>query len=212
LLAALWLLKRTDLFIRFVQYGIGTPAPISSLSDQFDGSLSLIWADGTNGTGSPSADDIMAHITQGFTSSQLNAVEKAVTPDEIPSFCPQNFNLFSECFAAVAFNYLPTAANDTNPIDYTIRADGGLFHIDVVRHTSDFEKKVLPLQWAVDKVCIMFPCASCISLNTAYRQSLSSELGHKSQLLSSGLSHKKQTKSRAQILDLVSALVHTVQS
>jgi len=209
LLAALRLLKRTDSFTRFVQYGIGTPVPISSLSDQFDLSLSLIWADGTNGTGSPSADDIMAHITQGFTSSQLNAVKKATTPDEIPSFCPQNFNLFSECFAAVAFNHLPTSANDTNPIDYTIRADGGLFHVDVVRHTSDFEKRVLPLQWAIDKVGIAFPCASCISLDAAYRRSLSLELDHKSQLLSSGLSHKKQTKSRAQIPDLVGALAHT---
>ena len=94
----------------------------------------------------------MAHITQSFTSSQLNAVKRAATPDEIPSFCPQNFNLFSECFAAIAFNHLPTSANDTNPVDYTIRADGGLFHIDVVHHTSDFEKRVLPLQWAVDQV------------------------------------------------------------
>jgi hypothetical protein len=172
-----------------------------SLSDQFDGSLSLIWADGTNGTASPSADDIMAHMTQGFTSSQLNAVKKAATPDEIPSFCPQNFNLFSECFAAVAFIHLPTSANDTNPIDYTIRADGGLFHIDVVHHTSDFEKKILPLQWAVDKVGLCFRATSVFLLNTTYRRLLSSELDHKCQLLLSGLSRKRRIRSRVLIPD-----------
>lgn len=98
----------------------------------------------------------MARVTQGFTSSQLDAVKKVNTPGEIPSLCPQNFNLFSECFAAVAFNYLPTSNGDTKSIDYTIRADGGLFHIDVIRHTSDFEKKILPLQWAVDEVRLFF--------------------------------------------------------
>ena len=144
---------------------MGTPAPVSSLSSQFDGSLSLIWADGTNGTGSPSANDIMAHITQGFTRSQLNAVKKAATPNDIPVFCQQNFNLFSQCFGAVAFNYLPTSTNDTNPINYTIRADGGLAFIDVVHHSSDFEKRIMPLQWAVDQVNLLPYHCFCIPLN-----------------------------------------------
>lgn len=102
--------------------------------------------------GFPSPDDIMAHVTSGFTSRQLQAVRKVSSPDDIPSACPQNFNLFSQCFAAVAFNVLPTSANDTTPYDYTIRADGGLFHIDVVKHTSDYERRILPLQWALDSV------------------------------------------------------------
>jgi hypothetical protein len=147
----------------------------------------------------------MAHVTRGFTSSQLNAVKKAATPGDILSFCPQNFNLFSECFAAVAFNYLPTSANDTNPIDYTIRADGGLLHIDVVHHTSDFEKRVLPLQWAVDQVGVELHRDFSVPLSGTCRRSSSSGLGHKCQLLLSGHSHNKQTRSRARPLDLVSS-------
>jgi len=136
-------------------YGIGTPTPVRSLPNVFDGSIALIWADDTNGTASPSPNDIMTHITSGFSQRQLAAVKKVASTDDIPAACPQNFNLFSECYAAVAFNSFPTSdANDSLPINYTIRADGGLFHIDVIRHTSDYELRVLPLQWAVDKAII----------------------------------------------------------
>ena len=127
--------------------------PVPRLIDVFDGSLALVWADGTNGTGSnPSASDIISHITSGFSSKQLSAVRKLDSPENIPSTCPQNFNLFSECFAAVAFNSLP-GPSQSLPLNYTLRADGGLFHIDVTRHNSDYEKRLLPLQWAVDSVC-----------------------------------------------------------
>lgn len=136
------------------QYGIGQPIPVFTLSSQFDGSAALIWADGTDGTSSPTPDQIMARITTGFDQSQLNAIRKVDSPADIPAQCPQNFNLFSECFAAVAFNNIPGNGNASNPVNYTIRADGGLFHIDVVRHTSDFEKKILPLQWAIDEAII----------------------------------------------------------
>ena len=120
--------------------------------DVYDGSLALVWADGTNGTGSnPSAHDIISHITRGFNAKQLGAIRQLDSPADIPSACPQNFNLFSECFAAVAFNSFPRP-NDSLPLNYTLRADGGLFHIDVTKHTSDYEKRVLPLQWAVDSV------------------------------------------------------------
>jgi ATP-binding cassette subfamily A (ABC1) protein 3 len=134
------------------QYGIGSSVPIASIGDVFDGGLRLVWADGTNGTGVPSPDSIMSYVTSGFTKSQLTAIQQVATPADIPSACPQNFNLFSECFAAVAFNNIPAFGNDTNPINYTIRADGGLGHIDVVGHNSDFERRILPLQWAIDKV------------------------------------------------------------
>ena len=94
----------------------------------------------------------MAHITRDFTESQLNAVRQVDSPADIPTECPQSFNLMSGCFAAIAFNNIPAQGNATNPVNYTIRADGGLFHIDVVNHASDFEKRILPLQWAVDQV------------------------------------------------------------
>ncbi|TBU26630.1 P-loop containing nucleoside triphosphate hydrolase protein [Dichomitus squalens] len=135
-------------------YGLGTSIPVPRLVDVFDGSLALVWADGTNGTGTnPSAHDIISHMTSGFSSKQLRAVRQLESPDDIPSACPQNFNLFSECFAAVAFNSLP-GPDGTLPLNYTLRGDGGLFHIDVTKHSSDYEKRLLPLQWAVDSAII----------------------------------------------------------
>ena len=142
------------------QYGLGTAVPVPRLADVFDGSLALVWADGTNGTGSnPSAHDIISRITTGFSSKQLSAVRQLDSPADIPTACPQNFNLFSECFAAVAFNSLP-GPNGSLPLNYTLRADGGLFHIDVTKHNSDYEKRLLPLQWAIDSVCALVGDAS----------------------------------------------------
>ncbi|KAF4573510.1 hypothetical protein EYR36_008028 [Pleurotus pulmonarius] len=132
--------------------GLGTAVPIPTLRDTYDASLAFVWADGTNGTNSPRPEEIMARVTAGFSDRQLSNVKKAASVADIPKLCPQNFNLFSECFVAIAFNDIPESLDD--PINYTIRADAGLFHIDVERHTSDFEQRVLPLQWAVDEAII----------------------------------------------------------
>ncbi|KAH8119799.1 P-loop containing nucleoside triphosphate hydrolase protein [Phellopilus nigrolimitatus] len=135
-------------------FGLGQPVPVASLKDKIDGSLALYWVDGTNGTGSPSPSDIMTHVTSGFSSSQLRVVHQVNSQVDIVQACPQNFNLFSECFAAVTFDALPASANDSAPLNYTIMVDGGLLHIDVVKHTSDYEERVLPLQWAIDSAII----------------------------------------------------------
>ncbi|KAJ7239752.1 hypothetical protein B0H12DRAFT_1204157 [Mycena haematopus] len=136
----------------FLAYGIGDPIPVYSLHQQFHRAGTLVWADATDGTSQPSPTDIMAQITTGFSASQLGAVKKASSALELPFECPQNFNGFSECYAGIVFYDIP--ADATKPINYTILADSGLFHIDVVRHTSDFETRVLPLQWAVDQAII----------------------------------------------------------
>ncbi|TFK69897.1 P-loop containing nucleoside triphosphate hydrolase protein [Pluteus cervinus] len=133
-------------------YGMGEPIPVFSLSSQFDGSLALLWADGTSGTSNPTPDAIMSHITAGFSQHQLNAVQKVASPADIITSCPQNFNGFSECFGAVTFDAIPT--DPTQSINYTISADEGLSYVDVIRHKSDFEKRILPLQWAVDQAII----------------------------------------------------------
>ncbi|KZT22614.1 hypothetical protein NEOLEDRAFT_1071005 [Neolentinus lepideus HHB14362 ss-1] len=136
-------------------YGIGSPVPIRSLTEAFDGSMALVWADGTSGSShSPTPEDIMSHITRGFNRHQMGAVKRVDTPDDIPSACPQNFNLYSECFAAIAFNSWPTSENSSLPMNYTIRADAGLVHIDAVKHLSDYELRLLPLQFAVDQAII----------------------------------------------------------
>ena len=134
------------------QFGLGTAVPVRSLASAYDGKLALVWADGTNGTGShPSAEEIIAHVTRGFTGRQLGGVRRLADPSAIPGACPQNFNLFSECFAAVAFNSLP-GPGGALPLNYTLRADAGLFHVDVAKHRSDYEQRLLPLQWAIDSV------------------------------------------------------------
>ncbi|GLB43544.1 putative ABC-2 family transporter protein [Lyophyllum shimeji] len=134
--------------------GIGEPVSVFSLQEQFDGRSTLIWADGTDGTSVPSPSDIMSRITASFTHAQLKAVKKVGSPADIPFACPQNFNFLSECFAAVAFNDIPANTSTGKPVNYTIRADAGLTFIDVIRHASDFEKRILPLQWAIDQAII----------------------------------------------------------
>lgn len=135
-------------------FGIGSPISVFSLTEVLEPDFALLWADGTDGTSVPSPASIIARITQNFTTSQSAAVRQLDSPDDIPAACPQNFNLFSECFAAIAFYDIPANGSATNPINYTIRADAGLAHIDVVKHSSDFEKRILPLQWAIDQAII----------------------------------------------------------
>ena len=94
----------------------------------------------------------MAHITSGFNEYQLSAVRQVASPADITSNCPQNFNLISQCYAAISFNYLPVSPTDTTPIDYTISADAGLIYVNVYSHTSDFETRILPFQLAIDEV------------------------------------------------------------
>ena len=156
------------------QFGLGTAVPVQSLASAYDGKLALVWADGTNGTGTnPSAEEIIARITRGFSSRQLAGVRRLESPGAIPAACPQNFNLFSECFAAVAFNSLP-GPDGALPLNYTLRADAGLFHVDVVKHSSDYEQRLLPLQWAIDSVrpfVFVFPLVLAVYVCVARRLS-----------------------------------------
>lgn len=94
----------------------------------------------------------MSRVTSDFTDKQMAFVHQVATKNDIVQACPQNFNLFSECFAAVSFDALPFLGNETRTLNYTIFVDGGLFHIDVEKHSSDYEQRVLPLQWAIDSV------------------------------------------------------------
>ena len=147
-----------DLFLRIIlilrrQYGIGQPTPIPSLQDQFDGSHALVWVDATEGGGVPSPTELMAHITASFTPKQLNSVRQVASTRDA---CPQNFNLLSECFAGIVFYEIPANSSGLASVDYTIRADLGLNHIDVITHDSDFERRILPLQWAIDQVIFVY--------------------------------------------------------
>jgi ATP-binding cassette, subfamily A (ABC1), member 3 len=39
-------------------------------------------------------------------------------------------------------------------VNYTIQADAGLGYVNVEKHNSDVELRVLPLQWALDSAII----------------------------------------------------------
>ncbi|KAL0954635.1 hypothetical protein HGRIS_003590 [Hohenbuehelia grisea] len=133
--------------------GLGTAIPVLTLHDQYDASLKFIWADATSGTSSPSASQIVERISAGFNKAQFQRMKQVLNPADIETECQPNFKQISDCWAAVIFNDAPSNNNDTS-IAYTIRADGGLTFIDVTRHTSDVEQRILPLQWAIDQAII----------------------------------------------------------
>ena len=138
-----------------IQYGMGTITPVKPLLTQFDGSMSLIWTDTTNSTTFPTPKDIISHVMSSFTPSQLAAVKQVQGISELLSACPQNYNGVTPCFAAIEFVNAPSANTSdsvSGPMEYIIHAEAGLSRIDVVDHTSDFENRILPLQWAIDSV------------------------------------------------------------
>ena len=124
--------------------------PIAALADVYDPALALVWSDNTNGTTTPSVKDIMTRALTGFTKKQLGSVIQAQV-NQLGSVCEENFLGSSPCFAAVSFEGIP-AANGNQTLNYTIRADSGLRYIDVKNHKSDYERRILPLQWAIESV------------------------------------------------------------
>ncbi|KAH9937769.1 P-loop containing nucleoside triphosphate hydrolase protein [Epithele typhae] len=133
--------------------GLGSMVPIRALADAFDARRILLWSDDTNSTTAGfTADDVVARMTAGFSSKQLAAFHK-VTTEEIAGRCIENPNGKSGCFAAVTFEQLPARGNNQT-INYTIRVDDSTGFIDVKGHNSDYEVRVLPVQWAVDSAII----------------------------------------------------------
>ncbi|KAF7354426.1 hypothetical protein MVEN_01131600 [Mycena venus] len=122
----------------------------------------LVWVDTTDRNSSPSPTTIMARITSNFLTSQINAVKKVSTADEVLSECPQNFNGFSECYAALIFYDIPRD-NASAPIKYTIMGDSGLCRIDVKHHEGDYERRIMPLQWALDQVIMEMKSGTNVS-------------------------------------------------
>jgi hypothetical protein len=170
---AIFLATAQVLFNRINNYGLGTSVPIDSLQRQFDGQTKLVWADGSSlsSPSYPTPKDVIDRITANFTSTQLAAV-KEVKPGGIDSECPQNWNGVSPCFAAIEFSNIPNTNGSLllPNLYYTIYADLGLGYINVQKHTSDMEKRILPLQWEVDKV------ASIVKISLFFSSSDSSTL------------------------------------
>ncbi|KZV77822.1 hypothetical protein EXIGLDRAFT_634875 [Exidia glandulosa HHB12029] len=137
--------------------GLGTIVPIDQLATVFDPDSRFIWVDASNGTSTPPAQQLIDRLTRDFSERQKSKVERVENAADVAGACPQNFQLYSECYAALIIN--------PGTMNYTLRGDAGFFFVDVERHTSDFEKRVLPLQAAVDAVSPA--CPSCILLADA---------------------------------------------
>jgi len=148
-------------------------------------------------------------------------VQRLDEVDEVANRCPQNFNGFSECFAAIQIYSL-----GVGEVNYTIRADGvsqyilfllfvlkplpaaGLYRINVVNHNSDFEERVLPLQWAVDAVRLPLKQALQVHLaDQPRRQSSHYRPGKRLQRLWSGPILRKQMRNRILQSELVRGAV-----
>ncbi|KAJ7137918.1 hypothetical protein C8R44DRAFT_607470 [Mycena epipterygia] len=146
--AGIFLSEGQQFLTRPSDLGLGGPAAVRALQQEFKAGK-LIWVDGTDGNSQPSPTEIMTRITSGFSARQLNSVKQVSTTDEVIGECPQNFNGFSDCYLGVVFYDIPRNASD--PVNYTLMADYGLARIDVVHHTGDFETRMMPLQWAIDR-------------------------------------------------------------
>lgn len=147
---------------------MGTPVSLYHVEDHFDGSKPLVWVDTTDGSGYIKAQDIMSLVTAGFTTSkQRNAVLNVPTLESLFNICISNANGASGCFMALSFDGIPRADKaDNRAINYTLRGDGGAFFVDVARHTSDLETRLIPLQWAIDQVGLLFCSSRCDSTLT----------------------------------------------
>ncbi|KAJ7347934.1 hypothetical protein DFH08DRAFT_1001291, partial [Mycena albidolilacea] len=142
-------------------FGLGEPAAVRVLQQEFKAGK-LVWVDATDGNSEPSPTAIMARITSEFSTFQMNALKKVSTADQLINECPQNFNGFSNCYAAIVFNDIPRN-NASAPIQYTIMGDSGLKRIDVVHHNGDYERRVMPLQWAVDQAIMEMKSGTNVS-------------------------------------------------
>ncbi|KAG8955820.1 hypothetical protein FRC03_011029 [Tulasnella sp. 419] len=141
-----------DFLIRSGNLGLGTAVPIYPLKDVFGGKL--MWVDATGGGGSPSAVQIMSAMTDSFSPAQKAQVHSTSSKEDLIVACPSNFNGKSSCYAAIIFTAVPTPQNTSQPLQYSILSDPGLYHIDVKNHKGDVEKRLLPLQWAIDSTFI----------------------------------------------------------
>ena len=121
-----------------------------SFEDNFDGKLALVWIDNTTTPANPTPRAIIDRLAVNFNAYQRSAVQELAAADGLRDECQQNWSGTSPCYAAIWFNNVQAGSG---AIDYTLLVDEGLGDtIDVDGQKSDYQKRVLPIQWAIDKV------------------------------------------------------------
>ncbi|CAE7080467.1 unnamed protein product [Rhizoctonia solani] len=131
--------------------GFGSAAEIPLLGDVWT-SDTIYYVDNTGYTNSRVPSLISALIQySNLTPAQQSRLKRLGSPDDVQRACKSNFNMVSECFAVVIFDYVPYNPQDRSPLSYTIRADSGRTRVNVENNNSDAEKVLLPVQWAIDR-------------------------------------------------------------
>lgn len=134
-----------------MQLGFGSSIEIPSLADVWT-TDTIYYVDATYASRSR-VPGLISALTQlsGLSPEQESRLKPLASSEDVQRACPSNFNLISECFAVLIFDYVPSGPTDPYPLQYTIRIDGGRTAVDVEKHTSDYERVALPVQWAVDR-------------------------------------------------------------
>ncbi|KAK9480475.1 hypothetical protein V1514DRAFT_350346 [Lipomyces japonicus] len=141
--AFMWILGYArNLFVPAATYGVADPAPIQPLSEAI-GDRDFVYLM-QNGTVTPEVRQFMMNVTYGIPPSQVIELDD---PNDLLVACRQNLRGSSNCIGAVQWN---TFDLDLGYYNYTLRADAGLFGVHVDDHSSDVERYLLPVQWAVD--------------------------------------------------------------
>ncbi|KAK9322462.1 hypothetical protein V1517DRAFT_323218 [Lipomyces orientalis] len=143
----MWILGYArNLFVPAATYGVADPAPIRPLAEAI-GDRDFVYLM-ENGTVTPEVRMLMMNVTYGIPPEQVIELDD---PLELLTVCKQNLRGSSNCIGAVQWNsYDP----DNRVYNYTLRADAGLFRVKVDDHTSDVERYLLPVQWAVDSAIL----------------------------------------------------------
>ncbi|CAE6439054.1 unnamed protein product, partial [Rhizoctonia solani] len=131
--------------------GFGSAIDIPSLGDVWT-SDTIYYVDNT-GYSDSRVPALISALTQysNLSPAQQSRLKPLASPDDVQRACKSNFNMVSECFAVIIFDYVPYNPQDRSPLSYTIRADSGRSRVDVENNKGDAEKVLLPVQWAVDR-------------------------------------------------------------
>ncbi|KAK9324278.1 hypothetical protein V1517DRAFT_337094 [Lipomyces orientalis] len=132
-----------NLFVPRGQYGVADPAAVKQLSEVI-GNRKLVYLASTAGGLTSDMRKIMQTVTSGLPASQVIELND---PVDLLTVCKQNLRGSSTCYSAVEWHSFDF---ENRVYNYSLRADAGLGIVNVPDHTSDSERYLLPLQWAVD--------------------------------------------------------------
>ena len=137
--------------------GLGDAVSVRPLADTL--SSPLYWLQNTNtstqGAAAPfGAAEVMDVIISAMPADKQSLIRRVESDIDLGLACPQAFNGLSSCFGAVEFTNFTSAGQNLANVAYNLRFDPGLDRVEVSTNTGDAEKRILPLQWAVDSAII----------------------------------------------------------